>query len=65
MMLLGMELTELRNLLNNISSIDEIAVDGLKQYVSEVKSRVFPDDDHSFTMKEETLQSLYGGKIRV
>ena len=46
-------------------SMDEMAVDGLKQYVSEVKSRVFPDNDHSFTMKEETLQSLYGGKIRV
>ncbi len=44
-------------------SIDEISVEGLKQYVSEVKSRVFPDDDHSFTMKEETLQSLYGGKM--
>jgi 3-methyl-2-oxobutanoate hydroxymethyltransferase len=45
------------------SSVDKMAVDGLKQYVTEVKSRAFPDDNHSFTMKEETLQSLYGGKI--
>ncbi len=44
--------------------IDELAVEGLKQYVSEVKTREFPDDDHSFTMKEDTLQSLYGGKVK-
>lgn len=36
----------------------------LKQYVSEVKTRAFPEDKHSFTIKEDELQSLslYGGK---
>jgi 3-methyl-2-oxobutanoate hydroxymethyltransferase len=43
-------------------SIDETIVDGLKQYVSEVKTREFPSDQYSFTMKEEELHALYGGK---
>lgn len=34
----------------------------IKEYVSEVKQVAFPEDKHSFTMKEEELQSLYGGK---
>lgn len=36
-------------------------IDGIKQYVEEVKSGVFPALEHSFTMKEEQLNQLYGG----
>ncbi|ANU14502.1 3-methyl-2-oxobutanoate hydroxymethyltransferase [Planococcus halocryophilus Or1] len=35
---------------------------GLIQYVNEVKSGVFPAEEHRFTMKEEELKQLYGGK---
>lgn len=35
---------------------------GLEAYVSEVKRQTFPNDSYSFTMKEEELLSLYGGK---
>ena len=43
--------------------MDEIAVEGIKQYVAEVKSKEFPDDDHTFTMKEEELnKSLWRKK---
>lgn len=34
----------------------------LHQYIGEVKTREFPNDHHSFTMKEDQLLSLYGGK---
>ncbi len=34
---------------------------GIQQYVEEVKTKAFPTDEHSFTMKEEELLSLYGG----
>ncbi|NSL52267.1 3-methyl-2-oxobutanoate hydroxymethyltransferase [Calidifontibacillus erzurumensis] len=34
----------------------------LEEYRNEVKKRAFPTDEHSFTMKEEELLSLYGGK---
>jgi 3-methyl-2-oxobutanoate hydroxymethyltransferase len=37
-------------------------VEGIKGYVAEVKSKVFPEEQHSFTMKEEELKGLYGGK---
>lgn len=33
----------------------------LNEYVQEVKSRQFPEQKHTFTMKDEELQSLYGG----
>lgn len=35
---------------------------GLKEYISEVKQAAFPSDAYSFTMKEEELEALYGGK---
>ncbi|WP_050615399.1 3-methyl-2-oxobutanoate hydroxymethyltransferase [Bacillus testis] len=35
---------------------------GLASYVKEVKSGEFPSLQHSFSMKEEELTSLYGGK---
>ncbi|MDN7242409.1 3-methyl-2-oxobutanoate hydroxymethyltransferase [Planococcus sp. N028] len=35
---------------------------GLSEYVAEVKSGAFPAEEHRFTMKEEELQQLYGGK---
>jgi 3-methyl-2-oxobutanoate hydroxymethyltransferase len=37
-------------------------VEGIQSYVSEVKTLAFPEDQHSFTMKEEELKGLYGGK---
>ncbi|MGP4083031.1 3-methyl-2-oxobutanoate hydroxymethyltransferase [Pseudalkalibacillus sp. R45] len=35
----------------------------IKNYVEDVKERRFPEDKHTFTMKEEQLASLYGGKV--
>jgi len=35
----------------------------LDTYVYEVRNREFPEEKHSFTMKEEELQVLYGGKL--
>ena len=35
------------------TNLTEVAVAGLKQYVAEVKSGQFPDDDHSYTVKDE------------
>ncbi|WP_028402728.1 3-methyl-2-oxobutanoate hydroxymethyltransferase [Ectobacillus panaciterrae] len=43
------------------ASVQDEIVRGIHQYVQEVKERQFPDDAHSFTMKEEELLALYGG----
>ncbi len=35
------------------ASLTEVAVSGIKQYVSEVKQGSFPDDDHSYSVSEQ------------
>ncbi|PET19272.1 MULTISPECIES: 3-methyl-2-oxobutanoate hydroxymethyltransferase [Bacillus] len=42
-------------------SVQEEIVRGISQYVTEVKTRQFPEEKHSFTMKEEECLALYGG----
>lgn len=43
------------------ANVGEPIVAGMQQYVEEVKSGSFPALEHSFTMKEEQLNQLYGG----
>ena len=40
------------------ANLTEVAVTGLKQYVAEVKSGQFPDDDHSYTVKDEEFDKF-------
>src|SRR4029450_2237742 len=35
-----------------------VAVTGIKQYIEEVKEGSFPDDDHSYTVKEEEYEKF-------
>ncbi|WLR56570.1 3-methyl-2-oxobutanoate hydroxymethyltransferase [Mesobacillus subterraneus] len=44
------------------TNVNELISSGLSAYVAEVRLKAFPEDKHSFTMKEEELQALYGGK---
>lgn len=44
------------------TSVQEEIVRGISQYVAEVKAKQFPEEKHSFTMKEEECLALYGGK---
>lgn len=43
----------------NVSDVIQEAVD---RYVHDVKSRQFPENKHRFTMNEEVLAGLYGGR---
>lgn len=40
------------------ANLTEVAVGGLKQYVSEVKAGTFPDDDHSYTVDEKEYEKF-------
>ncbi len=40
------------------TNLTEVAVGGIRQYVAEVKSGKFPDDDHSYTVKDEELEKF-------
>jgi 3-methyl-2-oxobutanoate hydroxymethyltransferase len=44
------------------ASVDQVVVPALKQYIAEVKSGLFPSENNSYSMKEEELFSLYGGR---
>ena len=43
-------------------NVNENILNALSSYVREVKDVSFPDLKHSFTMKEEEIAALYGGK---
>ena len=40
------------------ANLSEVAVNGLKRYVKEVKEGAFPDDDHSYTVRDEVLEEF-------
>ncbi len=44
------------------ASVNNPIKQGIQDYITEVKTKSFPDEKHSYTMKEEELASLYGGK---
>jgi 3-methyl-2-oxobutanoate hydroxymethyltransferase len=43
------------------SNASEVIHNSIKTYIEEVKGKSFPTDDHSFTMRDEELDALYGG----
>ncbi|MGM0854426.1 MAG: 3-methyl-2-oxobutanoate hydroxymethyltransferase [Bacillota bacterium] len=43
------------------SNVSEAIHSSIKNYIEEVKGKSFPSDDHSFTMRDEELDALYGG----
>jgi 3-methyl-2-oxobutanoate hydroxymethyltransferase len=44
------------------ANADELMTDGLRAFTHEVRNGLFPNDQHSFTMQEEELKTLYGGR---
>lgn len=44
------------------SNIAQNITDAVESYIAEVKEKHFPTEEHSFSMKEEVLAQLYGGK---
>ncbi|WLR43715.1 3-methyl-2-oxobutanoate hydroxymethyltransferase [Bacillus carboniphilus] len=41
--------------------VESTIVEAIEHFTTDVKNREFPEDKHTFTMKEEVLSSLYGG----
>ncbi|MBN3555889.1 3-methyl-2-oxobutanoate hydroxymethyltransferase [Fictibacillus nanhaiensis] len=42
-------------------NVKDVMVEGLLKYKEDVRTEQFPEERHSFNMKTETLDSLYGG----
>ncbi|WP_141432616.1 3-methyl-2-oxobutanoate hydroxymethyltransferase [Bacillus sp. 03113] len=43
-------------------SVNPFILESIQAYTADVKNKRFPEEKHSFTMKEEELKALYGGK---
>ena len=41
------------------ANLTEVAVNGLKQYVAEVKSGKFPDEDHSYAVDDKEYEKIH------
>jgi 3-methyl-2-oxobutanoate hydroxymethyltransferase len=60
--MIGYGVNRVPKFVKQYENIHSHMVEGIKSYVTEVKTVVFPEDKHSFSMKEEELKGLYGGK---
>lgn len=40
------------------AKLTEVAVNGIKEYVKEVKEGMFPDDDHSYTVNDAEYEKF-------
>jgi 3-methyl-2-oxobutanoate hydroxymethyltransferase len=40
------------------ANLTEVAVEGIKKYIAEVKSSAFPDDDHSYSVDEKEYEKF-------
>jgi 3-methyl-2-oxobutanoate hydroxymethyltransferase len=40
------------------AKLTEVAVDGIRQYIKEVKDGTFPDDDHSYGVGEDEYEKF-------
>ncbi|MBA2870205.1 3-methyl-2-oxobutanoate hydroxymethyltransferase [Anoxybacillus calidus] len=59
---LGYGVERVPKFVKKYANIQETIIQALSSYVTEVKFRKFPESSHMFTMKEEELTALYGGK---
>ncbi|OIK17103.1 3-methyl-2-oxobutanoate hydroxymethyltransferase [Bacillus sp. MUM 116] len=60
--ILGYGVDRVPKFVKKYSNLDPFITESIEAYSYEVKSSKFPEEQHSFTMKEEELQGLYGGK---
>lgn len=43
----------------NYTMLDDVILDNIKSYTNDVKNGDFPEEKHSYNMKEEEIKSLY------
>jgi 3-methyl-2-oxobutanoate hydroxymethyltransferase len=60
--IIGYGVERVPKFVKSYNQIHSQIVESIQLYVNEVKTLAFPEDQHSFSMKEDQLKSLYGGK---
>ncbi len=59
--ILGYGVDRVAKFVKQYHSLNPFILESIQSYAADVKNKQFPDDQHSFTMKEEELKGLYGG----
>lgn len=60
--ILGYGVERVPKFVKQYHSVSPFMIESIQAYAQEVKNKQFPEDKHSYTMKEEQLLVLYGGK---
>ncbi|MDQ0197535.1 3-methyl-2-oxobutanoate hydroxymethyltransferase [Neobacillus ginsengisoli] len=60
--ILGYGVERVPKFVKQYTSVNPFMIESIQSYVSEVKNNQFPEEQHSFTMNEQELKGLYGGK---
>jgi 3-methyl-2-oxobutanoate hydroxymethyltransferase len=60
--ILGYGVDRVPKFVKQYHSLNPFILESIQSYTAEVKNKQFPGEQHSFTMKEQELKGLYGGK---
>ncbi|MFJ5715754.1 3-methyl-2-oxobutanoate hydroxymethyltransferase [Neobacillus sp. NPDC093127] len=60
--ILGYGVERVPKFVKQYHSVNPFMIESIQAYAADVKNNRFPEDKHTFTMKEEELKVLYGGK---
>jgi 3-methyl-2-oxobutanoate hydroxymethyltransferase len=60
--ILGYGVERVPKFVKQYHAVNPFMIESIQAYAADVKSQRFPEEKHSFTMKEEELKVLYGGK---
>jgi 3-methyl-2-oxobutanoate hydroxymethyltransferase len=60
--ILGYGVERVPKFVKQYHAVNPFMIESIQAYVSDVKNQQFPEEKHSFTMKEQELKVLYGGK---
>ena len=60
--ILGYGVERVPKFVKQYHSLNPFILESIQAYTADVKNKRFPEEKHSFTMKEEELNGLYGGK---
>lgn len=59
--ILGYGVERVPKFVKQYHSVNPFMLESIQAYAADVKNKQFPEDKHSFTMKEQELKGLYGG----
>ncbi|MED3625012.1 3-methyl-2-oxobutanoate hydroxymethyltransferase [Neobacillus thermocopriae] len=60
--ILGYGVDRVPKFVKQYHSINPFIIESIQAYIADVKNKQFPEEKHTFTMKEEELKVLYGGR---